>query len=143
MCAIAADVLELYEAVAEQQCATLEHRPRDETPVAGDPDLLAGCLANLVDNALKYGGRGVTVRVGTRCDAHQVLVTVQDDGPGVPSPARARLGERFVRLDNKQPGHGLGLASVRAIVGLHGGQLRFEDLAPGLLVELQLPRAPA
>jgi len=143
MCAIAADVLELYEAVAEQQSATLEHRPRDEAPAAGDPDLLAGCLANLVDNALKYGGRGVTVRVGTRCDAQRVLVTVRDDGPGVPSPARTRLGERFVRLDSKQPGHGLGLASVRAIVGLHGGQLRFEDLAPGLLVELQLPRAPA
>lgn len=137
--AVADDVIELYEAVAEAQGATVLRTPDDALPVQGDRDLLAGVVANLLDNALKYGGPGCTVRVGTQWLGGQALLTVQDDGLGVPPAGRAQLGTRFVRLRPEVAGHGLGLASVQAVVALHGGQLHYEDAAPGLRVCIALP----
>lgn len=138
---IADDVADLYDALAESLGARLLRDPADVARVAGDRDLLADALANLLDNAFKYAGEGATVRVGTRSDHGAVVLTVEDDGPGVPHGEHARLGTRFHRIDRSRPGYGLGLASVRAIAALHGGQLRFADAGPGLRVELQLPAA--
>ncbi|MCP5280999.1 MAG: HAMP domain-containing histidine kinase [Rhodoferax sp.] len=134
--AIARDVLEVYDGVSG---ATLVLEPSEPARVLGDPDLLAGVLVNLVDNALKYAGPGARVAVGTRLQEGMLALTVTDNGPGIAPQQRAQLGTRFVRLDRATPGHGLGLASVRAIVALHGGQLAFEDAAPGLRVCIRLP----
>ncbi len=136
---IADDVVELYEAVAEAQGAVLRREPAEAVQVSGDRDLLAGAVANLVDNALKYAGRGATVRIGTRAQAGRVVLTVQDDGPGVPPAELERLGARFHRLDRGRPGHGLGLASAKAVAALHGGDLCFEDAGPGLRAVIELP----
>lgn len=138
---IADDVVDLYAALAESRGATLTREPRDATRVDGDRDLLADALANLVDNALKYGGDGAVVRVGTSLRGDTVLLTVQDNGPGIQPEQAGRIGSRFHRLHPDKPGYGLGLASVRAIAALHGGQVRFADAAPGLRVELELPAA--
>lgn len=138
---VAADVCELYDAVAEAQDASLAHLPGEDLPVWGDADLLAGVLANLVDNALKYGGPGATVTVSTQRTPHHAVLTVQDNGPGMDPAEFARIGTRFHRLPSAQPGHGLGLASVRAVVSLHGGTLQFGDAAPGLRVQVTLPLA--
>ena len=105
----------------------------------GDRDLLAGAIANLVDNALKYGGPGCTVRIGTTMAAGQAIVDVQDDGLGVPEADLSRLGERFTRLTPELPGHGLGLANVRAVAALHGGRLVAEGAEPGLRMRIVLP----
>lgn len=137
---IATDVLELYEAVAEAQGAVLLREPDDAALLAGDRDLLAGAIANLLDNALKYTGQGAVIRVGTLETPDGFLLTVQDDGPGVPAPELERLGTRFHRLDPETPGHGLGLASVQAVAALHGGRLRFENAEPGLRAIIELPR---
>ncbi|RYF66868.1 MAG: HAMP domain-containing histidine kinase, partial [Comamonadaceae bacterium] len=137
------DVIELYAAVAEVQGATVLREGDDTLPVLGDRDLLAGVVANLLDNALKYGGAGCTVRVRTEWLGGQALLTVQDDGPGVPDAQRARMGTRFVRLQPDLPGHGLGLASVQAVVALHGGQLHYEAAHPGLRVRIALPIHPS
>ena len=67
-------------------------------------------------------------------------IWVQDDGPGAPPEALATLGERFLRLRPELPGHGLGLASVRAVMQLHGGSMRLEPARPGLRVVLRLPQ---
>jgi signal transduction histidine kinase len=134
--AIARDVLEVYDGVSG---ATLNWEPAQAARALGDPDLLAGALVNLVDNALKYAGPCSRVAVGTRLQDGMVALTVTDNGPGIPPQQRAQLGTRFVRLDRAMPGHGLGLASVRAVVALHGGQLAFEDAAPGLRVCILLP----
>ncbi|KQP15118.1 HAMP domain-containing sensor histidine kinase [Pseudorhodoferax sp. Leaf267] len=139
--AIVADVAELYEAVAEAQGATLVRAPDEPLQVPGDRDLLASAVANLLDNALKYGGAGCTVRVGTHWRDGTPVLTVQDDGPGVPAGGLARLGERFTRLSPDVPGHGLGLASVRAIVALHGGRLHYAGAGPGLRVQIEWPPA--
>jgi signal transduction histidine kinase len=134
--AIVRDVLEVYDGV---DGARLTWEPAESVQVLGDPDLLAGALVNLVDNALKYAGPGATVTVGTRLLSKQVELIVRDNGRGLAPQQRAQLGSRFVRLDRDTPGHGLGLASVRAVVALHGGQLAFEDASPGLLVRILLP----
>ncbi|WP_225784148.1 HAMP domain-containing sensor histidine kinase [Xenophilus sp. Marseille-Q4582] len=140
--AVVADVAELYDAVAEDLGATVRQAHEDTLPVLGDRDLLAGVVANLLDNALKYGGPGCTVELRTAWLDGQAVLTVQDDGPGVPPEALARLGERFLRLQPERPGHGLGLASVQAVVALHGGVLRYENAAPGLRVRVALPLDP-
>ncbi|MFP5476714.1 MAG: sensor histidine kinase, partial [Gammaproteobacteria bacterium] len=140
--AIADDVVELYEAVADSQGARLLREPTEEAWVDGDRDLLAGAIANLVDNALKYGGPGCSVRLGTAMAAGQAIVDVQDDGPGVPEADLARIGERFTRLQPELPGHGLGLANVRAVATLHGGRLVAEGAQPGLRMRLVLPVQP-
>ncbi|WP_066269780.1 sensor histidine kinase [Hydrogenophaga palleronii] len=139
---IVADVLELYDAVAEAQGVQLLQEPDNSVTVAGDRDLLAGAIANLLDNALKYAGPGAVVRVGVEETAECVRLIVQDNGPGVPAHELSRLGTRFHRLNRDDlPGHGLGLASVQAVAALHGARLRFEDAAPGLRASIELPYA--
>jgi signal transduction histidine kinase len=72
-----------------------------------------------------------------------VLVTIADDGPGVPTAQLHRLGERGLRLDERKAGSGLGLAIARDIVDAYGGVLEFaQSAAGGLLVIARLPAAP-
>lgn len=136
---IADDVAELYEAVAELRGIALLREPTDMAMALGDRDLLAGAAANLLDNALKYAGSGATVRIGTHTVDGRAQLFVQDDGPGIPHAEHERIGVRFHRLDRSVPGHGLGLASVLAVVALHGGRLDFADAKPGLRACIDLP----
>ncbi|WP_432727374.1 sensor histidine kinase [Variovorax sp. W6] len=138
---IADDVAELYEAVAELHGIVLLRDPADMAVALGDRDLLAGAAANLLDNALKYAGTGATVRIGTHTVDGRAQLFVQDDGPGIPQAEHERIGVRFHRLDRSVPGHGLGLASVSAVVALHGGRLDFADAKPGLRACIDLPMA--
>ena len=132
------DVIELYEPAAAENNITLTG---DLKPVAvqADPDLLVSAITNLVDNAFKYAGTGahIELRVGVKRD--MACVTVKDDGAGVPEDQLDKLGIRFHRLEQNLPGFGLGLASVRAVVALHGGVVEFLDAAPGLQVDILLP----
>ncbi|KTT22992.1 sensor histidine kinase [Pseudacidovorax intermedius] len=97
--------------------------------LAGHPALLATLVRNLIDNARRYGGPGVRVRVDSRpLPGGGTRLAVRDDGPGVPPAQRRRLGERFFRvLGSGQPGNGLGLSIVARIAALHGARLHFED----------------
>jgi signal transduction histidine kinase len=142
---VAADVVELYDAAAEERGIALL---RDTDPAAatlGDRNLLASALANLIDNALKYAGRGARVRVRTRCEGDNVAIIVEDDGPGIPAAERLRVVERFYRLDASRnlPGSGLGLSIVAAVASLHRGAFTLEDAAPGLRARVTLPRVAA
>jgi signal transduction histidine kinase len=118
----------------------------DGGPVAayGDPDGLTRVLINLIDNAVRYAASGVTV--ATWCDGSHVLLTVTDDGPGIPAAHAQRVFGRFTRLDNArsredggESGAGLGLAIVRATVLAHGGRVWLEDAAPGVRAVVKLP----
>jgi signal transduction histidine kinase len=142
---IICDVVELYDATAEANGVALVVDVVGEPTMLGDKDLLASATANLVDNALKYGGSAATVRVGTREDRDTVSIVVQDEGPGITLEERAKVVTRFYRLDRSRslPGNGLGLAIVTAISHLHGGRLSLEDAAPGLIARIILPRAAA
>lgn len=100
---------------------------------------LARVLANLVDNALKFTESGARIQIKTKRQADRAILTVTDSGHGVGSEHLNQLGTRFFRLEPEVPGSGLGLASVRAIVSLHGGTLSFEAAQPGLRARMELP----
>lgn len=137
-----ADVVELYDAEAEERGISLSADLDDAAMVLGDRALLVGAVANLVDNALKYAGAGATVRVRTQREPDNVSIIVEDDGPGIPEPERPRVTERFYRVDQSRtiPGNGLGLSIVSATASLHRGELRLENAEPGLCARLVLPR---
>jgi signal transduction histidine kinase len=137
------DIVELYDAAAEESAVQL--RIAIESPVwaSGDRDLLASAVASLIDNAIKYAGSGATVKVSAQAEPQGVVISVRDNGPGIPINELQRVTERFYRLDQARslPGNGLGLAIVAAIAQLHGGQLRLEDGNPGLRASILLPKA--
>jgi signal transduction histidine kinase len=147
--ALLRDVAELYEPVAEER--GIELRAETDAPifVRADRQLLGQAIANLIDNALKYGaperssgnGSRPEVEVSTRTKGPTAEIVVTDRGPGVPVPDRERVLDRFVRLEasRSEPGSGLGLSLVAAVARLHGGILRLEDNEPGLCVVLALP----
>lgn len=137
---IAADVADLYEAVAEEQDARLTLHTTGPAPLRGDPDLLAGALVTLVDNALKYAGHGARIHIEVAQTAHYTTLTVTDNGPGIPADKIHRIGERFYRAHQHVPGYGLGLATVMAIARLHAGQMTLHNAEPGLCVQLQFPQ---
>ena len=144
--ALAEEVVELYEPVAEEAGGKLELvECYQKYVVKGNRELIAQALVNLVDNALKYGrrdGAAPEVKIWIEQDAETVTVSVMDDGPGVPEADRARIFERFTRLEASRnaPGSGLGLALVAAVVRLHKGEIRVADLDPGLMVSMRLPK---
>ncbi|STR27962.1 Sensor kinase CusS [Janthinobacterium lividum] len=139
---IGADIVEMYEATADEQGVLLVQMYGDGVPARGDRNLLGSALASLVDNAIKYAGPGATVEVSAGSDAYGNWLAVRDNGPGVPTEELPKLTQRFYRLDKSRhlPGNGLGLSIVAAIAALHGGSLEIEDAAPGLRVRLRLRR---
>jgi signal transduction histidine kinase len=98
-------------------------------------------LGNLLDNACKWAAR--RARVEAVHEASRLIVTIDDDGPGLPAERRAEVLERGRRLDEQVPGSGLGLAIVADIALLYGGRLALEAApAGGLRARLDLPAAP-
>jgi signal transduction histidine kinase len=142
---VISDVVELYDATAEDEGITLVSEIEGQPVTLGDKNLLTSAIVNLIDNALKYAGSGATVRVQARQERDTVSIVVQDDGPGIPAAERSRVVERFYRLDQSRslPGNGLGLSIVTAIASLHWGRLDLQDAAPGLIARIVLPRADA
>jgi signal transduction histidine kinase len=117
----------------------------DELVVPADGDALARIVANLVDNAVRYAVTAVTVDVRNGISG-SALVSVADDGPGIPAAQRERVFERFTRLDDARSrdagGAGLGLPIVRELVRTQGGEVTLEDNAPGLRAAVRLPMTP-
>ncbi len=142
---IVSGLAELYEPLAEEAGLSLVTEVSPGLRVSGNRELIGQALANLIDNALKYAAPAASdraqVTVSARQEGSEILLSVADQGPGIPAEDRARVLERFVRLDvsRSKPGFGLGLALAAGVVRLHGGQLRLEDNAPGLRVVIALP----
>ena len=136
---VLAEIVEFYDAAAEERGIALRGVLEGAPEVFGDRHLIDGMLANLLDNALKYAGAGAQVEVRAAAQPDGVLLAVSDDGPGIPAHERARVLERFYRADRSVPGAGLGLSIVAAIAALHGAALHLEDAAPGLRVRLVFP----
>lgn len=136
-------VAELYEPVAEEAGLRLDVAVESGLICKGNRELVGQAVANLLDNALKYGAgeTGGEVSVRARREGDDIVMTVADRGPGIPAADRARVTERFVRLEGSRsrPGFGLGLSLVAAVARLHGGALDLADNAPGLVATLRLP----
>jgi len=104
--------------------------------VHGDRELLFSALANLVDNALKYAGADARVEISCAHEGAETVLSVADNGPGIAESELKNIGTHFYRLDRRRSGYGLGMASVMAVMRLHGGHLDFADAGPGLRVKM-------
>jgi two-component system phosphate regulon sensor histidine kinase PhoR len=107
-----------------------------------DPGSLRQVVLNLLDNAAKYGPEGQIIEVGATREGGDVVLWVQDAGPGIPHNAREKVFEPFVRLDpgGSAPGTGIGLAVVKELVTANGGSVVIRDGTPGgTRVEVRLP----
>ena len=146
---IVSGMAELYEPLAEEAGLSLVGEVEPGLRVFGNRELIGQALANLVDNALKYGGPAQggdgVVAVTARRNGASIELAVADHGPGIPEADRGRVLDRFVRLDTSRskPGFGLGLSLAAGVVRLHGGQLRLDDNDPGLRVVIVLPAVEA
>jgi len=143
------DVVELYEPVADEKGVTLRLDSTQLQLCKGEADLLFQLFANLVDNAVKYTPEHGTVEVrlqlrpvqGTGEYVHSIIVA--DSGPGISPAERKNVFRRFYRVEasrGEQPGHGLGLSLVQAIVQYHRGTIELGSNNPGLLVKVKLPQ---
>jgi signal transduction histidine kinase len=153
---VANGIHELYEPLAEDGGLTLRVKAAS-TSLHGNRELISQAVANLVENAIKYGkpvpstqppgdGAGAAtdcneILIEARRVGDQVLLSVTDHGPGIPEADRKHAVERFVRLEasRTQPGSGLGLSLASAVATLHGGELRLSDAHPGLTATLAIP----
>lgn len=115
-----------------------------ETPlhVVGNAMLIREALVNLVDNAIRYAGRGASVTVSAQAQGHEAVLTVVDTGPGVPESEHERIFQRFVRATHEGNGCGLGLAIVKEIVERSHGHVALQSVKPhGLRVVVRFPLA--
>ena len=138
-------VAEVYGPAAEERRQTLAARVAPGVAAWGDRELATQMLANLVENAVRHGREGGRVEVALeRAPGGGAVVTVADDGPGIPAAERGRVFRRFHRLDaaRSSPGTGLGLALVKAVADLHGMAIELSDNAPGLRVAVSVPPLP-
>ena len=142
MSALVEDACELYEPAAEEAGLDLRSRVDPGIRLNGNRHLLAQALTNLIENALKYAGRGVvSILLCEDQEEDRVRLSVSDQGPGIPEAEHERVIQRFARLESarSRPGAGLGLAFVSAVADLHGANLRLEEMSPGLRISLEFP----
>jgi len=135
---VAGEVVELYDAAAEQDATRLTVSGDREVLVIGDRDLIFDAIANLVDNAIKHGRAGGQVIVANETIGGNPVISISDDGPGIPEAEREHVFKRFYRLEHSRytPGNGLGLSLVAAVARLHGARIEMLDNSPGLKLRL-------
>jgi signal transduction histidine kinase len=140
---IASEVIELYDAAAEQDGTRLTVIGDREVLVTGDRDLIFDAIANLVDNSIKHGRAGGQVVVANENIDGTPAISITDDGPGIPADEYEHVFKRFYRLEHSRytPGNGLGLSLVAAVARIHGARIEMYDNAPGLKLTLRFSRS--
>jgi hypothetical protein len=139
---LCAEMAELYEASADDKGLTLTQDIAQNQQILGDRTLIGQMLANLLDNAVKYCSSGDTIHLALLAQDSTVTLTVRDTGPGIPEDVRSEAFERFTRAerDRAHPGHGLGLALVRAIATRHGARLSTPETEKGFELQIDWPK---
>lgn len=149
------DLADMYEPLAEDGGVELKVQPSLSRVMAhAHRQLLGRALANLIDNALRYGAQGQVIELAAEMTSEGARLVVGDHGPGIPLGQRREALRRFGRLDaargtqkgkggRRVQGAGLGLSLAAAVARLHGGTLTLADNKPGLKVAIDLPAAPA
>ncbi|MCJ8319149.1 MAG: ATP-binding protein [Colwellia sp.] len=134
------DVIDLYQPLAEEK-GQLISMALESLSVKADINLLFQAIANLVENAIKYAPENSTIVVGSVEQEGHVVISIKDEGLGVPDDQLSKVVERFVRLDETRntSGNGLGLSMVKAISEAHQGRLILENLNVGFSVSILVP----
>ena len=135
------DMCEIYQPIAEEQGMAMEV---DSPPIGfvGNRQMIGRAVANLADNALKYANGSGPIRLSAVELPDRVEIVVSDRGPGISPERHEDAVRKYRRLQEARTteGSGLGLALVRAVARLHGGEIELEDNEPGLKVRLILRR---
>ncbi len=135
------DVVELYEPLALDKSISMHYDFEDQLITNGDRDLLFQALANLVDNAIKYTPDDGRINIELEQVGNKARVTIADSGIGIPKEDADKVFRRFYRIESsrsEQPGNGLGLSLVLAVLNLHNADVQLSDNQPGLRVEIEL-----
>ncbi len=135
------DVVEFYEPLAEEKNQRLVVDLGNTIEAMGDRDLLFQALANVIENAIKYTPADGHITITLAQVHHEAVITIADNGPGIPEDERENVFRRFYRLDRSRStsGNGLGLSMVSAVVTMHNGEIRLMDNYPGLKTVMRFP----
>jgi signal transduction histidine kinase len=138
------ETAEAFRPLAAARNATILVRVSNSTTAHADPDAVRRVLINLLDNAVKYGPEGQTVRVDVQRTPEWAEIRVSDSGPGIDAVDRDRIWEAFGRLERESQGptggSGIGLSIVRRIVDAMDGCIEVGDAAPsGACFTVRLP----
>lgn len=139
---ITRESVELYDAAAEEKGTHLNFVGDQRVCVTGDRDLIFDAVSNLIDNAIKHGPPAGHVTVEVRRGSDGIaIVSIADDGPGIPVAEHENVFKRFYRLERSRhtSGNGLGLSLVAAVARLHGARIEMCDNVPGLSFYLLFP----
>jgi two-component system phosphate regulon sensor histidine kinase PhoR len=138
---------ELEDAIEARELEVRRHISADATTVRGDPAKLHDALRNLLENAINYSPERGRITLSARRADDKIVLTVADEGPGIPEPDLPRIFERFYRADKARSraardpgGTGLGLAIVKHLVELHGGKVSASNARErGAVLSVELP----
>ncbi|MFM7442364.1 MAG: sensor histidine kinase, partial [Tabrizicola sp.] len=138
----ASEVWDLYDPLLEDKGLQAEAQITPGLTILGDRNLIAQVLSNLLDNAIKYCAPGDHLTLTLAPEDDRILMHVADTGPGLPEDLKPEAFDRFTRAerDRATPGHGLGLALVRAIAARHGARLTLPPTDKGFALEIRWPR---
>ncbi len=139
--ALLEDIVEFYEPLVEEKQQRLEATLEPGIQSLGDRDLMFQAVANIIENAIKYTPQRGSIRISLIRLNTEAVITIADNGPGIPEAQRENVFRRFYRLDQSRSssGNGLGLSMVSAIVAMHNGRIELQDNHPGLKTILKLP----
>jgi signal transduction histidine kinase len=150
LAAMVHELADMYEPLAEDAGVRLAVGGDAAVPARAHRQLLGRALANLIDNALRYGAAGQRIELTAEATGDGARLSVADHGPGIPAGSRREALRRFGRLDaarglqgQRLQGAGLGLSLAAAVARLHGGTITLSDNRPGLKVAIDLPAVPA
>ena len=136
------DLYETYEVIASDEGFRLGLlQAAGDCSIRGDADLIRQLLANLLANSMRHTPVGSSITLGLARQGDVIVLSVSDDGPGIPPDERGRVLDRFYRLEKSRTsvGSGLGLSLVKAIAELHGAKVELDDNLPGLRVTVMIP----
>ena len=135
------DIVEFYDPLVEEKNQVLEKTLEANITSSGDRDLLFQAFANVIENSIKYTPDNGNLSISLIRLSTDLIVTIADNGPGIPASERDNVFRRFYRLDQSRgsSGNGLGLSMVSAVIGLHNGTITLEDNTPGLRIVIRLP----
>jgi signal transduction histidine kinase len=145
MAQVVRDACDLFQPVAEKDQVRIVQRLAENAMISGDKTKIQRAVANLLDNALKYTPQGGKVTASVEREDDQVILSVNDTGPGISELDLSHIFDRFFRGDRSrsQPGTGLGLNLTLAIARAHGGDVTVTSvLGQGSTFTMSLPRFP-
>ena len=135
------DVVEFYEPLVEEKKQHLETTLATGITSWSDRDLMFQAVANVIENAIKYTPQRGSISISLSQQRSEAVITIADNGPGIPESQRERVFRRFYRLDQSRSssGNGLGLSMVAAVVSMHNGKIDLHNNNPGLKIVITLP----